>query len=142
MKKHSFLGTGWRFKLTGTMGLGVGLGELDGRLGDRIAEVSEEEAVRQSIWLILGTAPGERVARPDFGCQIHDLVFGLPGAKLSGDAAQAVRSALEQWEPRIDVLRVEVHPAPGQEGLLLVDVHYAIRATNSRFNLVYPFHLS
>lgn len=136
MKKQGFLGTGWRYRLGPDTGLGVGLE------GERVAEVSEEAAVRQSIWLILSTAPGERVARPDFGCSIHDLVFGLGGAKLTGDVVNAVESALSRWEPRIDVLHVEARPAPGEETVLLVDVHYAIRATNSRFNLVYPFYLS
>lgn len=136
MDRQSFLGTGWRFEMDPDEDLGL---RLEGGL---VAEASEEAAVRQSVWLILSTAPGERVARPDFGCAIHDLVFGLTGAKLTGDVINAVESALGRWEPRVDVLRVDARPAQGDEALLLIDLHYAIRATNSRFNLVYPFYLS
>lgn len=135
MAKSGFLGNGWRF-LHQDKDPGLALD------GGRVAEASDEEAVRQSIWLILSTAPGERVARPDFGCAIHDLVFGLAGPKLEGDVVRAVESALGRWEPRIDVLRVEARAAPDDEARLLIDLRYAIRATNSRFNLVYPFYLS
>src|SRR5262249_44315303 len=131
-----FLGTGWKFALDSETDVGLG---LDGK---RVAEASAEAVVRQSIWLILSTAPGERIARPDFGCAIHDLVFSVGGAGLIGDAVSAVEDALGQWEPRIDVLSVDAFPHPTEENLLLIEVDYAIRATNSRFNLVYPFYLS
>lgn len=132
----SFLGTAWRFKLSADGDVGLGLD------GTRVAEASDANAVRQAIWLILSTAPGERVARPDFGCRIHDLVFGVGGASLVGDVVTAVEDALGQWEPRIDILGVDAYPHPVEKDLLLVDVGYSIRATNSRFNLVYPFYLS
>ncbi len=132
----SFLGTGWQFKLGVDGDVGLGLH------GTRVAEASDALAVRQSIWLILSTAPGERVARPDFGCRIHDLVFGVGGSSLTGDVVSAVEDALGRWEPRIDVLGVSARPHPVEKDLLLVDVQYSIRATNSRFNLVYPFYLS
>ncbi|HEX8274965.1 MAG TPA: GPW/gp25 family protein [Longimicrobiaceae bacterium] len=100
-----------------------------------------EDAVRQSVWLILATAPGERVMRPDFGCRIHDLLFATASASTTGLAAQAVREALVRWEPRIDLLGVDVAPDRAEPALLRVRVDYRVRTTNNRFNLVYPFYL-
>ena len=99
-----------------------------------------EESVRQSIWLILGTAKGERAMRPDFGCGIYDLVFALNSASTAGTVAQAVRDALLLFETRIDVTNIDVQPQNGGE-VLLISIDYEIRATNTAFNLVYPFYL-
>jgi phage baseplate assembly protein W len=120
----TFLGVGWGFPVRFAKG--------------RASLATDEESVHQSIWIILCTAPGERVMRPDFGCGIHNLVFALNNATAAGLIAFEVRNALLRWEPRIEVLDVRVTPDDEQ---LLVDIEYRIRATNSRFNLVYPFHL-
>jgi phage baseplate assembly protein W len=101
-----------------------------------------EDAVRQSIWTILSTAPGERVMRPDFGCGIHDLVFDVLDAGTASALARAVRDALARWEPRIAVLDVYAVPDRDEPNLLLVEVNYEVRSSNSRTNLVYPFYLS
>ncbi len=99
-----------------------------------------EESVRQSILIILGTAKGERVMRPDFGCGIHDLVFAGLSASTIGRIDREVHEALLRLEPRIDVLSVQV--TPDQAGsVLLVNIEYEVRATNTAFNLVYPFYL-
>lgn len=119
-----YLGVGWRFPIEFEQG--------------RAALAVEEESVHQSIWIILGTAPGERVMRPEFGCGIHNLVLALNNATTAGLAAFEVRQALLRWEPRIELLDVRV---TAEDERLLVNVEYAVRATNSRFNLVYPFHL-
>ncbi len=142
--EQGFLGTGWAYGLA-DQATGIG---VDG--DHRIAEASGEDLVRQAIWLVLSTAIGERVARPDFGCAIHDLVFAPLSAGTMGEAIHAVREALVAWEPRIDVLDVDAYAgdegdlAPGEDAgsALIVEVHYRIRATNSQFNLVYPFYLS
>jgi phage baseplate assembly protein W len=99
-----------------------------------------EDSVQQSVWIILGTAKGERVMRPDFGCGIHELVFDSVTAALSGRVASAVREALLRFEPRIDVRDVNVTPG-GDGEVLLISVDYEVRATNNMFNLVYPFYL-
>ncbi len=122
-----FLGRGWRFPVSLHEG--------------QIAKATGEDAVRQSIWTILLTAPGERMMRPDFGCGIGDLVFGVNDARTAGAVADAVRSALALWEPRIDVLDVYAAPDASQANLLLVEINYQVRSTNSRYNLVYPFYL-
>ena len=99
-----------------------------------------EESVRQSILIILGTAPGERVMRPDFGCGIHDLVFETLSAATFGRVDREVHQALLRFEPRIDVTSVDVRP-DASGNVLLIDIDYEVRATNSAFNLVYPFYL-
>lgn len=101
-----------------------------------------EESVRQSILIILGTAKGERVMRPDFGCGIYDLVFEMKTAGTAGRISQEVQEALLRFEPRIDVLNVQVTPQSDSNGeKLLIQVEYQVRATNNVFNLVYPFYL-
>jgi phage baseplate assembly protein W len=99
-----------------------------------------EESVQQSVWIILSTAKGERVMRPDFGCGIHELVFDPVTASAGGRVAAAVREALLRFEPRIDVRNVNVSPG-GDGEVLLISVDYEVRATNNMFNLVYPFYL-
>lgn len=105
-----------------------------------IAMAGDEAVIEQSIALIIGTAPGERPMRPQFGCAIHDFVFAPADVTTAGAIAYEVRAALAQWEPRIDVLEVEVLMDPDDGATLYVDVSYRIRATSSRRNLVFPFY--
>ncbi|MFB2875388.1 GPW/gp25 family protein [Floridanema aerugineum] len=122
--------------------LGVGVGFPVTVPNGAIAAAEYEESVRQSIWIILGTAKGERVMRPDFGCGIYDLVFEVNSPSTAGKVSQAVREALLLFEPRIDVLDVQVTPVSDSEGSkLLISIDYEVRATNNAFNLVYPFYL-
>ena len=100
-----------------------------------------EEAVRQSIFMILGTAKGERVMRPNFGCGIHDKVFAPNSSGTLGQIISDVRDALIEWEPRIDILDVDTIPDPQKPNMILVQVNYQVRTTNNIFNLVYPFYL-
>lgn len=127
-----FLGTGWAFP--------VGPDSEDPERGFRLT--GGAEAIRQSIRLILGTAPGERVMRPDFGCTIHDTVFQVNDAGTAGRVSRSVREALTRWEPRIDVLDVYAAPDPEDRHRLLIEINYRVRSNNSRFNLVYPFYLT
>jgi uncharacterized protein len=127
MAKAAFLGVGWSSPV-----------ELDG--GGAVTTAQYEESVDQAIWIILGTAKGERLMRPDFGCGIYDLVFGMNSASTSGKIAQEVREALLAHEPRIDVRDVRVEPRDGGQ-TLLIHLEYQVRATNNVFNIVYPFYL-
>jgi len=108
---------------------------------------ADEQKIRESIWLILATAPGERVMRPDFGCGIHDLLFAVNTPPTRAAAVARVKTALVRWEPRIDVLAVSATAPDGsanladQRNILLVTIDYRIRANNAVFNLVYPFYL-
>ncbi len=134
---QGFLGTGWKYHLVESNGqFGIGL------RGGQIAEVSGEANIRQSIWLILGTAPGERVMRPTFGCGIHNLVFGTPTAGLLGSVMREVRTAISSWEPRVEVLNVNAFVDAGESNRLVIDIELKIRATNTSLNMVYPFYVS
>ena len=110
------------------------------RLGG-IALVEDEQDVREAIGVILGTAPGERPMRPEFGCGVHDYVFEVVDAYTVGRIERDVGYALDRWEPRIDVRAVEVDASEADEGRLLIDIHYVVRATNDERNLVYPFYV-
>jgi phage baseplate assembly protein W len=106
-----------------------------------IALVSNDEEIAESMRLILGTSPGERPMRPDFGCSIHDHVFAPADTSTIGLIAFEVRLALGRWEPRIEVLEVVVTQDSGQPTLLYIDVAYMIRDTNDPRNLVFPFYV-
>jgi phage baseplate assembly protein W len=100
-----------------------------------------ERDVQQSITIVLSTPIGERRMRPTFGCAVHDLVFSPNSATTHGLIRQHVFEALTLWEPRIEVRAIDVGVDPDEPGCVLVDVHYALRATNELRNLVYPFYL-
>lgn len=123
----NFLGVGWKLPVALDQG--------------RIAMAEYEESIRESIWIILATARGERKMRPDFGCGIHDLVFAVTSGETAGRVASEVRQALILWEPRIDVLDVSARNDELEPTRLLIQIEYRVRATNNRFNLVYPFYV-
>ncbi|HKS44912.1 MAG TPA: GPW/gp25 family protein [Amycolatopsis sp.] len=106
-----------------------------------IALVSGEREIVESIRLILGTAPGERPMRPEFGCAIHDLVFAPADAATAGQIAYEVRASLERWEPRITLDDVVVSFAEAEWGTLLIDIQYTLRNSNDPRNLVFPFYV-
>ncbi|HEX6675602.1 MAG TPA: GPW/gp25 family protein [Actinomycetes bacterium] len=124
---EEFIGRGWAFPVRTDATGGIAMVE-------RVREI--EEAIR----LILGTAPGERPMRPDFGCGIHDQVFAPMDATTAGHIAHQVRRALERWEPRIDVQDVVVTLAP-EEATIWIDVRFLISGSNSPRNLVFPFYV-
>ena len=100
-----------------------------------------ETTVQQSIWTILGTAKGERVMRPNFGCGIHNFVFSPNSASIIGQIVSEVRQSLIEWEPRIDILNIDINSDENEENKLLIIINYQVRKTNNRFNLVYPFYV-
>jgi phage baseplate assembly protein W len=123
----AFLGNGWAWP-AGT----------DGRGHVRLS--AHEDDVREAIGIILGTAKGERVMRPDFGAGLKALVFEPITATTKELVRLRVVEALTDWEPRIDQVKVEVVPDPPL-GRLAIRIRYRIRATNTFYNLVYPFYL-
>jgi uncharacterized protein len=122
-----FLGRGWKFPVELAAG--------------GLAYEVEEAKIQESILIILGTARGERVMRPDFGSRLRELVFAPRNSSTTALAAHYVTEALTAWEPRIDVLRVRAEPRGTLDGVLDINIDYRVRATNSEFNLVYPFYL-
>jgi uncharacterized protein len=122
--------------------LGTGVAfpfSVDDRGG--VALARDEEDVQQAIGIILSTAPGERPMRPEFGCDVHNLVFEAIDALTLGQVEHAVRVALDRWEPRIDVESVEFQLGRVREGVLETQIGYRLRATNTIRNLVHPFYL-
>src|SRR5690606_16951648 len=94
-----------------------------------------------SIRVVLLTAPGERLMRPGFGCRIWDLLFEPVTANLIGLIREAVRDALAQWEPRIEVEDVVPVQDENDAGLVRIRIDYRVKSTNDRRNLVYPFYV-
>jgi phage baseplate assembly protein W len=123
-----FLGSGISFPL-----------RIDQRGAVALAHADED--VRQAIMVILGTTPGERPMRPEFGCRLQDFVFDGVDAYTIGRLRDEVLGALERWEPRIEVLDVTFDLSEFDAGRLLLDIAYTLRATNDVRNLVYPFYL-
>jgi uncharacterized protein len=100
-----------------------------------------EDQVRQSILLILRTAKGERVMRPDFGCGLQPLVFSPAQATTAALVEHEVRQALIRFEPRIEGVEVKARLDPGAGETLFIHIRYRVRQTDTTFNLVYPFYL-
>lgn len=107
-----------------------------------IQMVEEHASVRQAILLLLTTRPGERVMRPDYGCYLHRLMFQLNDDTTAGLAIHYVRRALERWEPRIDILRLDAERSPGDPGRLDISLDYRVRSTQQSDRLVLPLHLA
>jgi phage baseplate assembly protein W len=129
IKRKDFLGRGWEFPV-----------DIDPRTGF-VRTVQYEEDIRQSIMIILETAPGERVMRPNFGCGIHEMVFTAVDSTTMQLIRSSVEEALQRCEARIDVLGVTVDEDATAEGKLLIQVEYEVRKTNQTGNLVFPFFI-
>lgn len=123
-----FLGRGWKFPVA-----------VDAT--GRIALSEYEDDVREAIRIILMTSKGERVMQPDFGAGLYGFVFASMNSTNLGRIQRAVEDALIKWEPRVQVTAVSVEPDQGELGKLLINIDYRVRATNTRFNLVFPFYL-
>lgn len=108
---------------------------------ERLHLISGEEKIRQSIRIILGTAPGERQMLPTFGCGIHDLPYQPNTNALRQDVERQVKEALVRWEPRIDVLDVTAETPAEAANFLLIRIDYRIRRNNADYNMVYPFFI-
>lgn len=126
----AFLGTGWKFPV-----------EIDKATG-RIKMSSNEESIRESIRIIIGTRQGELPMHPEFGCRIQEYAFESVDYTTLYSMKTEVERALIRWEPRITDIRAEVSDEQIDQGLLMIQVSYVIRATNNQYNLVYPFYIN
>jgi len=108
---------------------------------DRLSMVDNEAEIRQSIQIIIMTVPGERVMRPEFGCEIHNLIFHPANSQTANEAERYVRDALHRWEPRIDVETVIVTPGGTDVGELFIEIEYRMKGQPDTRSLVYPFYL-
>ena len=126
-KYPDFLGRGWKFQISVEDG--------------KIASSEGEDSIKESIRIILGTAKGERVMRPDFGCDINEIVFAPINTSTGTLIDFHIREALLIWEPRIDLLNVHVSPDENEKNKLIINIEYMVKASNTKSNLVYPFYL-
>ena len=129
MTKREFLGVGWKFPLQ--------VNAIGG-----IAVSRYEQSIEESIYMILGTAKGERVMMPNFGCGMHDIVFAPNNPVVVTMVVDSTRRALVAHEPRIDVLTVNAETTQEQPNLLIIRINYRVRANNTIENLVYPFYIT
>lgn len=125
------------------LGLGWAFPVGQRREGDSpaFAASADEQSVREAIQIILSTRKGERVMRPDFGCNLDQLLFAPNDGATQAAAEFEVREALLVWEPRIDVLDVKASAAGARGEVLAIEIGYRVRSTDNRYNLVYPFYL-
>ena len=131
----------WRFRLpdieapAGIAGMSVGpLGSIEMAEG--------YESVRQAILLLISTVPGERVMRPDYGCDLHKLIFSPNDETTAGLAIHYVRRALDRWEPRIDVLRLDARRNALDPARLDILLDYRLRATHRDDALAFSVSLN
>ena len=128
-ERKSFLGTGWSFPPTFT------------KNPCQVVMVSDEEDIRQSLEILLSTRHGERVMQPEYGCNLDVLLFEPINTSLTTFVKDLIEKAILYHEPRIDLKKININTEQVLEGLLLIELEYVIRSTNSRYNLVYPFYL-
>jgi phage baseplate assembly protein W len=121
------LGVGWTFPVKPVNG--------------RLTYAAHEEDIEQAIQIILLTARGERLMLPRFGAGLRKYVFEPNSSATQRAVESAVRTALVDWEPRINLERVEAVPDSEHPNLLLIHIDYVVRATNTFYNRVYPFYL-
>jgi phage baseplate assembly protein W len=126
--EKDFLGKGLRFPVSINLNGGVSSSQL-------------EENVRQSLFVILGTAPGERLNRPRYGCRIHDLMFAPNSPMTAARAEVYCEEAIYKFEPRIEKVTCVANAHPDEPNRLDVRIEYVIAGKNAPRNLVYPFYL-
>jgi phage baseplate assembly protein W len=125
---RNILGQGWAFPVGPNVSGEVGM-------------AAYEKSVEQAIRIILGTTPGERLMRPDFGCRINELVFAPNVRRTLSLAEHYVREALVRWEPRVIVKDVRAEAEEANPAAANIQIYYEIRSVNTFFNMVYPFYL-
>jgi phage baseplate assembly protein W len=113
--------------------------QIDARGG--IATIAGDDAVRQSLLLLLSTTPGERVYRPEYGCLLARLVFAPNDDTTAGLAIHYVRQAVERWEPRVEILGLDARRDPDVAQILAVELSYRVRASGREETLVYAVDL-
>lgn len=124
-----FLGIGWKFPV-----------QVDDNQSIKMSKYDDD--IKEAILIVLGTAKGERAMLPDFGCGIHDFVFESMNTSMLDRVNNSVREALTIWEPRIELVDVTVTKDDTEIGRIVINIEYVVRATNTEFNLVYPFFLT
>ena len=124
----SFLGTGWSFP------------PQFNNVSAQAALLSDEEDIQSSLEILLSTRQGERVMRPDYGCNLDELVFEPLTTTFKTYIKDLISTAILYYEPRIAVNKIDLDDTGELEGRILISIDYTVRSTNSRYNFVYPFY--
>lgn len=125
----AFLGTGWSFPPSFSKG------------GADVALVSGVEDIHQSLQILLSTRLGERVMLEDYGCDLLQVQFEEIDQGLVNRVTGLISDAILLGEARINLDKITIDGSDATEGLLLIQIAYTVKSTNSRYNMVYPFHL-
>jgi hypothetical protein len=124
----SFLGTGWSFPPEFVVEMG------------EVVMTHDEEDIQSSLKILLGTGSGERFLNPKYGLDLHEVLFEPLSTTMQTFLKDRIKTAILIYEPRINLLSLELDTSAQYEGRVSIILDYEVRATNSRFNLVYPFY--
>lgn len=130
MSDPAFLGRGWAFPPSFSAG------------GAEVQTVSGAESIQHSLRILLGTVPGERLLLDTFGCDLPSLLFKELDQSLINTIERLVGDAVLDFEPRIIVDKIDVQQSSADPSQLLIHLFYTVQATNSRYNMVFPFYLT
>jgi phage baseplate assembly protein W len=127
-ENQSFLGRGWSFP-------------PEFNKESRAVKMLEDEVdIKSSLHILLSTRLGERVMLPGYGCNLEELLFSPLNLTLKTYVTDLIKTAILYHEPRIDVKKIDIDPTDELNGVLLVNIDFIIRSTNSRMNMVFPFY--
>jgi phage baseplate assembly protein W len=129
-KTDDFLGRGWSFPPSFKKEL----------MGVEMTE--KEEDIKKSLHILLTTTVGERIMQPRYGCNMEELLFESLNTTTKTFIKDKVQTAILYFEPRIDVTKIELNENNLLEGEILIEIEYIVRATNSRFNFVFPYYIT
>jgi phage baseplate assembly protein W len=125
----SFLGTGWSFPPTFI------------KTPDQVQMVSDIKDIKESIFIILSTTPGERIMQPEFGCNLNQLTFEINDSTLIAKFEHTIYHALLNFEPRVNYIDTRIVNRDVLDGTLYLQINFKIITTNTRHNMVFPFYL-
>ncbi|MFK7908706.1 MAG: GPW/gp25 family protein [Chitinophagales bacterium] len=125
----SFLGTGWSFPPTFN------------EAANSIVMVSAEKDIAESLFIILSTIPGERIMRPEFGCDLHSKVFARVDSTFKHDVVDLISTAISEFEPRVELDTIDIDTSEVLDGIVNIHIYYTIISVNVRTNIVYPFYI-
>lgn len=130
VKTNDFLGRGWSFP-------------PEFNISSKTVEMTEKvDDIYKSLEILLSTRVGERVMQPKYGCNLDELIFESLDTATKTLIIDKIKTAILYFEPRIDAKKIELNTSNELEGIIVLEIEYVVRATNSRFNFVYPFYRS
>lgn len=129
--KHNrtFLGVGWKFPP-----------EFNKEY-KTVTLVSEEQDIKESLFILFSTRPGERMMQPDYGCDLTIINFEPINVTLITRVNEIIRRAILHYEPRIIVQKIDINTTGVLDGIVKISIDYTIITTNKRSNIVFPYYI-